>query len=109
MLNLILLQNEGAAVGSGLSSIIMILLIVVIFYFFMIRPQSNKQKELRKFREGLKKGDKVTTAGGIHGRVREIKDKTMVIEIADNVKITIDSTMVYQNSQDAAEDVNAKK
>ena len=115
LLNL-LLQAGNAAAGASkgaqhaptfmesYGTIFMIIALVAIFYFFMIRPQSKKQKELRQFRESLKKGDRVTTAGGIHGRVREVKDNgTMVVEIAENVKITIDSSMVYQNAQSAAE------
>lgn len=120
LLNL-LLQAGNAAAGAAkggqpapsffesYGSIIMIIALVAIFYFFMIRPQSKKQKELRQFREGLQKGDRVTTAGGIHGRVREVKDNgTMLIEIAEGVKITIDSSMVYQNAQSANENAGQK-
>lgn len=102
MLNTIILQGQ-AAQGSGWSSILMIVALIAIFYFFMIRPQSQKQKEIKKFREAMAKGDKVTTAGGIHGRIREIKDSTIVLEIADNVKITIDKAMVYPSAKDAVE------
>ena len=77
---------------------------IAIFYFFMIRPQSKKQKEMKKFRENMKSGDKVITAGGIHGRVREIKKNgTAVLEIAEGVKITIDTTMIYPTMQDAVQ------
>ena len=78
MLNSILLQAAGSAGAqggaSGWSSIIMIVALIAIFYFFMIRPQSKKQKEIKKFRDAMKKGDKVTTAGGIHGKIRDIKE-----------------------------------
>ena len=74
VLNYILLDAAAPASASGgMGSIIMIVALIAIFYFFMIRPQSKKQKEMKKFREGLKSGDKVITAGGIHGRIREIK------------------------------------
>ena len=69
MLNYILLQTQQQG-GSGMGSILMIVALIAIFYFFMIRPQSKKQKEMKKFRENMKSGDKVITAGGIHGRVR---------------------------------------
>lgn len=102
MLNMILLDQAAAGgTSSGMSSIIMIVALIAIFYFFMIRPQSKKQKEMTKFRNELKKGSPVITAGGIHGRVRDIDEKTLVVEIAQGVKITVDKTMVYPSSEDA--------
>lgn len=103
MLNSILLQAAGGAAGQGggMMSILMIVALIAIFYFFMIRPQSKKQKEIRKFREAMQKGDKVTTAGGIHGKIKEIKDDVIVLQIDDNVKITVDKAMVYPSSGDA--------
>ena len=76
MLNTILLQAAagGGAAGSGWSTLIMIVVLIAIFYFFMIRPQSQKQKKISEFRTSLKNGDKVMTAGGIYGRIREVKD-----------------------------------
>lgn len=100
--NSILLQAAGAA-GGGWESLIMIGALIAIFYFFMIRPQSKKQKEIKKFREGLTKGSKVITAGGIYGTIREIKETSFVIEIGDNVKIRIDKNSVYPSAEDAAE------
>lgn len=84
----------------------MIVALIVIFYFFLIRPQSKKQKEIKKFREAMKKGDHVTTAGGIYGKIREIKDTTIVLEIADGVKITIDKACVYPSASAAIESGN---
>ncbi len=70
----------------------------------MIRPQSQKQKKINEFRAGLKRGDKVITAGGIHGRIRDIKDNSIVIlEIDDNVKIKVDLNSIYQSVSDAIE------
>lgn len=71
LLNSILL-NTGAQ-GGGMMQIGMIVLLIAVFYFFMIRPQNKKQKEIKKFREGIQKGDKVITAGGIYGTIKEIK------------------------------------
>lgn len=97
--NMILLQA-----AADYSSIIMIVLLIAIFYFFMIRPQSQKQKKINEFRAGLKRGDKVITAGGIHGRIRDIKDNSIVIlEIDDNVKIKVDLNSIYQSVSDAIE------
>lgn len=102
MLNYILL--EAPAQSGGMGSILMIVALIAIFYFFMIRPQSKKQKEVKRFREGLKSGDKVTTAGGIHGRIREVKKNgTVLLEIADGVRIIIDATMIYPTMQDAVQ------
>lgn len=89
----ILLQQQ--AEGNGLSGILMIVAMVAVFYFFMIRPQNKKQKEIKKAREAMKTGDKVVTAGGIHGKIREIKDTSFIIEIAPNVMIKVDKASVY--------------
>ena len=66
---------------------VMLLLIFVIMWFFMIRPQRKQQKELQKFRDSLKKGDKVVTIGGIYGTVVELKDKSVLIEVDKDVEI----------------------
>lgn len=87
--------------GGGFTQLIMIVALIAIFYFFMIRPQQKKQKEIRKFRESLKVGDRVITAGGIYGKIRAVKDNTLTLEIADNVKITIDKGSVYASSAEA--------
>lgn len=63
----------------GASNLIMLVIIIVIFYFFMIRPQTKKQKELKKFREAMAVGDKVVTIGGIHGKIVEVAESTIVI------------------------------
>lgn len=97
-LNSILLQN---AQGSGISSIIMIVALFAIFYFFMIRPQQKRQKEIKKFRESLGKGDSVVTAGGIHGKIRDIKEDSFIVEIADGVRIRIDKGSVYPSAAEA--------
>ena len=62
-----------AATGSGMSSILMMVALIAIFYFFMIRPQTKRQKEIRKFRESLTTGDKIVTAGGLFGKIKEVK------------------------------------
>ena len=99
--NSILLQQAQQGDWSG---IIMIVALIAIFYFFMIRPQQKRQKEIRKFREGIKVGDKVITAGGIYGKVRNINDTTFQIEISEGVKIIIDKGSVYHSAADAAQD-----
>ena len=102
MLNTILLQAAAGGGGGGMS-IIMIVALIAIFYFFMIAPQQKKQKKINKFRDGLQNGDKVMTAGGIYGRIREVKgDGTIILEIADGVRIKIDKNSIYQSMEDVA-------
>lgn len=89
MLNTILLQAEG---GGGAAQFIMLGLIVVVFYFFMIRPQVKRSKQQRKFRENLNKGDKVVTIGGIHGKVAEISDTTVIVEVEGGNRLKIEKS-----------------
>ncbi len=96
MLETVLLQSEMGT-GSGMSSIIMMVLIFAIFYIFMILPQTKKQKEIKKFRDSLIVGDKVVTGGGIYGKVKEIDDLTVTIEIANNVNIRVDKNSVFSD------------
>lgn len=93
-MNSILLLAASSA-GGGMSGMIMIVLMIVIFYFFMIRPQQKKQKELKRQREAMQNGDKVVTAGGIHGKVKEIKEQTIIIEVAPGVTLKVDRASVY--------------
>lgn len=102
MLQFIPLQ-DAAAQGGGFSGIIMIVLLILVFWLFMIRPQQKRQKEIKKFRESLSKGDQVVTAGGIYGKITEVKDTTFVLEIAPGVKITVDKGSVYPSASEAAQ------
>jgi len=85
-----------------MQSLIFLLLIIVVFYFFMIRPQVKKQKEATNFRGSLKKGDKVTTTGGIYGKINDVKERTVTLEIADNVLVKVDKTAVTADPGDQA-------
>lgn len=76
-----LLQAQAAPQGGQASFWIMIILMFVVMWFFMIRPQRKQQKELEKFRNELKKGDKVITAGGIYGTISEIDERTVLIKV----------------------------
>ncbi len=98
----ILLQAAQTPQGSGWQSMLMIVLIFVVFYFFMIRPQSKRQKEIRKFQDELAAGSKVITSGGIYGKVKEVKDNVVVVEVADNVRIKVAKSMVYASPEDAS-------
>ena len=105
MLNFILLQDAAAAAGQQQGNSwtfwIMMLLIFVVFYFFMIRPQTKKQKELQKQRDAMKKGDRVITAGGIYGEIKEVQDNALLITIAKDITIKVDKGSVYASAEDA--------
>ncbi|MCI7178492.1 MAG: preprotein translocase subunit YajC [Candidatus Cryptobacteroides sp.] len=98
-----LLQAAGAqgAAGGQWTMWVMLLLIFVVMWFFMIRPQRKQQKELQKFRDGLQKGDKVVTVGGIFGTVVEIKEKSVLIEVDKDVKIRVDKNSLVKDYSDA--------
>jgi preprotein translocase subunit YajC len=100
MLLNVLLMGQPAQGQNPYQGFIMLLLIVVVFYFFMIRPQMKRQKELRKFRESLQKGDKVITTGGIYGRIDSMKDNYIIVEVDTNVKIKIDKSAILKDSSD---------
>ena len=89
--------TEAAAqtgMGGNWSFWIMIGAMILIMYFFMWRPESKRRKEMQKFREGLKAGDKVITAGGIYAVVKEVKETSLLIEVDSNVTLRIDKNMV---------------
>ena len=91
---LIIWQAGGAQAPANAFpiQILFFIAILAVFYFFMIRPQQKRQKEERSFREQLKKGDKVVTIGGIHGKVTNISETSAVIQVDDNVKIRFEKT-----------------
>ena len=84
---------QPAPAGSG-SFWIMILAMIAVMYFFMWRPESKRRKQMEDFRKGLKKGDKVITAGGIYGTVKEVHETSLLIEVDSNVTLRIDKNMV---------------
>ena len=93
----ILLQLGG---GAATGQIITMVLIIVVFYFFMIRPQVKKQKDQKKYVEELKKGDRVITTSGMHGRIIDINDNTILLEV-ENGKIRFDKAAVSLDSSKA--------
>ena len=87
---MILLQ----AAGTGMSSLIMFGMIFAVMYFFMIRPQIKKQKKEREYRSELKKGDKVVTIGGIHGKITDVKEDTFIVVVMAGNTLKIEKTAV---------------
>ena len=96
-----MLEAAPAAGGGGsMSFLIMMVLIFGVMYFFMIRPQQKRQKELVKFRNALEKGQKIITAGGIYGTIKEVKETYVLVEVDNNVNIRIDKSMVMKDPAD---------
>ena len=93
--------DATAQQGNQWSFWIMMILIFVVFYFFMIRPQTKKQKELQQQRESMKKGDKVVTAGGIYGEIKEVQENAFIITIAKEVTIKVAKESVFVDAADA--------
>ena len=82
----------------NIQSFLPIILVFVVFYFFMIRPQQKKQKNLKKYRESLQKGDAVVTIGGIHGKVIEVKDTTVTIKVGGGTELKIEKSAISQDA-----------
>lgn len=80
--------------GGGLMSFLPIIAIVLVFYLFFIRPQMKKSKDQRKFREAIKKGDKIITIGGIHGKIIEVQETTFTIEVEGQNRLKIEKSAV---------------
>jgi len=98
------MANPGGAQGGGggIGAFLPLILIIVVFYFFMIRPQMKKTKELKKFRESLKKGDKIVTIGGIHGKIVEEQETTYTIEVEGQAHLRIEKSAVAMNGETIA-------
>ena len=94
-------QPAGSTGGSNpLVTFLPLILVFVVFYFFMIRPQMRKQKEMTNYRNSLKKGDKVVTTGGIYGRVIEVKDNYVMMEVGGDVKLKVDKSALLKDPTD---------
>lgn len=94
--DVILMAPQGQSGGGGgmFSTLIMFGLIIVIFYFMILRPQQKRQKERDKMLNDVQKGDKIVTTGGVHGTVMGIEDKTLLVQIAENVKVKLERSAI---------------
>lgn len=101
MITTILQAAAPAAQGGGWSGILMIVALIAVMYFFMIRPQRKQQKEMEKFRNELKKGDKVVTAGGIYGTIAEIQERTVLLKVDGDVKLRVDKSSLQKDFSEA--------
>lgn len=105
LLNVLLMaQPENG--GSGIGAFLPLILIVLVFYLFFIRPQMKKQKQLRQYRESLKKGDKVITIGGIHGKIVEEQERSFTIEVEEGNKLRVEKSAI---AMDGASDQLGEK
>lgn len=89
--------------NAGIMNIVMLVGIMVVFYFFMIRPQQTKAKEQQAFINSLKEGDKVVSAGGVHGKIVSVREKTVVVEIdsAKGVRVVFEKTSISKDASAA--------
>lgn len=90
--------EQPAQPGGGWSFWVMIIAMIAIMYFFMWRPESKRRKQMEAFRKGLKKGDKVITAGGIYGTIKEVHETSLLIEVDCNVTLRVDKNMVVADA-----------
>jgi len=97
-MNYTLLMAGGGQGGGGIAQFIPLVLIIVVFYFFMIRPQLKKAKDQKKFRENLKVGDRIVTIGGIHAKIAELQETTLIIIVEGGVRLKIEKSAVSLDS-----------
>ena len=100
---LFILPQAPAQGAGGNSMLIWLILIVVVMWLLMIRPQQKQAKKEREFRAGLKKGDRVSFSGGIYGKVHEVAEHTVDVEISNGVVVTVEKSMVQPLPQQQAE------
>lgn len=90
----LMMGNPEGGEGNQLMNFLPLILIVLVFYLFFIRPQMKKTKDQKKFRESLKKGDKVVSIGGIHGKILEVSEKTVTLDVGNQVKMTFEKSAI---------------
>jgi preprotein translocase subunit YajC len=94
MLSLLLAQTAPAGPGGGIAAFVPFIFIFVIMYFVLLRPQMKRQKDQQRLVSTLKTGDRVVTSAGIHGLISNVKETTVVVKVADNVKIEMEKSAV---------------
>ena len=113
MINIAYAMGQGGAAAGqgagGFTSLIPIVLMFVIFYFLLIRPQQKKAKEHREMISQVRKGDRIVTSGGLHGRVTAVSDSTLTVEIADRVRVKIARGNISQVVQSSSPSQDNKK
>ncbi|MEO0468885.1 MAG: preprotein translocase subunit YajC [Bacteroidota bacterium] len=106
-MNLLLILLQDGAEGAGgidpaMGQMLLFGGVILIFWFFIIRPQSKRQKDERKFREALQKGDRVKTVGGIYGNVEQIDEDSVLIRVDNNTKLRVDKVAIRPQVEEKA-------
>ena len=102
----IAMAPQGQGQGGGLfGTLIMFALIILIFYFMILRPQQKRQKERDKMLSSVEKGDKIISVGGVHGTVVGLEEKTLLVQIADNVKVKLEKSAISAVVRGSADSV----
>ncbi|MFN4882480.1 MAG: preprotein translocase subunit YajC [Bacteroidota bacterium] len=110
MIDLLLMAPQQGQPGGGYMNLIFIVMMIVVFYLFMIRPQTKKVSDQKKFMEALQKGDKVVTVAGIHGRINKINENgTLELEIDTNVKVVMERSGISMEYTKALQTSSEKK
>ena len=91
---ILMMTPQGGNGGGMFSTVIMFSLIILIFYFLILRPQQKRQKDRQKLLESVQKGDRVVTVGGLHGTVVGLEEKTVLVQVADNLKLKFERTAI---------------
>lgn len=99
----------GQGEGGGFALFVPLLLMVVVLYLFMIRPAQKKQKEKDRMLSALAKGDRVVTTGGIYGDIQQVKESTVILRIADNVRIEVQRTSISAIVTSVAGELESKE
>ena len=96
---LFLMSQPAGTTGQSnpLVTFLPLILVFVVFYFFMIRPQMKKQKEMNTYRSSLKRGDKVVTTGGIYGKIYEVKENYVLMDVGGDIKLKIDKSALLKD------------
>lgn len=97
-------SGGGAAAGNPIAQLLPFVLMFVVLYFLILRPQIRKQKSQQKMLDGLKRGDKIVTSGGIHGVITNLKDDILTVKIAENVKVELSRAAVSRVKPDSGGD-----
>lgn len=108
MFQIVFLQNTTQGGGNSMISLLFMLGIFAVFYFLMILPQQKRQKAQIKFRDSVKKGDRIVTIGGIHGKITELSKDTIVLEVDKGVRITFERSAISMEGTKRYTDENAK-
>ena len=102
---ILMMQQQGGDAGQSIvSTMLMFALIIGIFYFMILRPQQKRAKDRQKLLEAVKKGDKVITAGGLYGTIAGLDEKTVLVQVADNVKMKFERSAITSVVAEAAPD-----